>query len=196
MIKPAPFLALLLSLPLAACISFGSKPPPSLLTFSADAKVETGKTFSSGDARSIVIAAPNVPQTLATARVPVHTGVGEVAYLKGAQWVEPPAQMFARVLSDTVSAKTGWIVLSNRQALMSPAARLSGDLREFGIDEAKGEAVVVYDATLLRSEGLVFERRRFEAREPVGAISAVPAGAALGRAANKVASDVADWLKG
>jgi cholesterol transport system auxiliary component len=45
----------------------------------------------------------------------------------------------------------------------------------------------------VREKGL--DSRRFEARVPVGVIDALSVGPALNEAANKVAADVADWIK-
>ena len=193
----------LAALPLGGCISFGAKPPPSLLTLEADAPIAVGETKSSASAKSIIVAAPSVPQELAVTRIPVRSGDTAVAYLKDAQWVETPATMFARVLSDTISVRTGRIVLSTRAALSNPGARLSGDLRQFGVDANASEAVVVYDATLIRERPAVeggarpapaFEKRRFEARVPITQLTPAAAGLALNQAANQVAGDVADWV--
>ena len=190
-------LAALLALPLAltACISFGGgKPPPSLLTVTPAVTVPVGETRSTGAAATITIGVPQVPQELAAPRVPVHTGGTAVAYVKDAVWVEPPSRLFARLLADTVSVRTGRVVLSNRQSQLDPGAQLSGELRMFGVDADRGEAVVVYDAVLMRGAEGVFEKRRFEARVPVSPIEAAPVGAALNQAANQVAAEVADWV--
>ena len=193
--KLAPLLALaFLGLPLAACISFGAKPPPSLLTLNAQSSIAVGETQSSSAARTITIGVPAVPQELATARVPVRSGGTAIAYVKNAQWVENPARLFARLLADTVTARTGRVVLSNRQSLVDPGARLSGELRAFGVDAGTSEAVVTFDASLMRGEEAVFEKRRFEARVPVSPIDAAPVGTALNQAANQVAAQVADWV--
>lgn len=187
-------LAPLLALPLAACISFGAKPPPSLLALESSATVAVGETQRSSEGATITIAIPQVPQELATARVPVHSGGVAIAYVKDAQWVEPPSRLFARLLGDTITAKTGRLVLSHRQSLIDPGARLTGELRRFGVDAGSQEAVVTFDAALMRGADPVFEKRRFEARVPVGAIEAQSVGAALNRAANQVADEVADWV--
>ncbi len=193
---------LLAALSLGGCISFASKPPPSLLTLDADATVAVGETATSASARSITIAVPVVPQELAVPRIPVRSGDASVAYLKDAQWVEAPNRLFARVLSDTIGVRTGRIVLSSRQSLADPGARLGGELRQFGIDATANEAVVVYDATLTRDRpagadggrpALAIEKRRFEARLPLAQLTPAAAGLALNQAANKVAGDVADW---
>ena len=192
--KTRTLLALPLSLALSACISFGGKPPPQFLTLQPAAALPPGETQSSEAAKTITICVPTVPQELAAARVPVHQGGTAIAYVKDAVWVEPPSRLFARLLADTVTARTGRVVLSNRQSLMDPGARLGGELRMFGVDEATGEAVVTFDATLMRGEAAVFEKQRFEARVPVSPIEAVPVGAALNQAANQVAAQVADWV--
>jgi cholesterol transport system auxiliary component len=187
-------LAPLLGLPLAACISFGAKPPPSLLTLTSAAPVAVGQTQSTSASATITIAIPASPQELATARVPVHSGGVAIAYVKNAQWVEPPSRLFARLLADTVTAKTGRVVLGRRQSQIDPGAQLSGELRSFGIDEGSSEAVVTYDAALLRGSSPVVEKRRFEARVPVAQIDATSSGVALNQAANQVAAQVAEWV--
>lgn len=196
-------LALALPLILGGCIRFGAEAPPSLLTLTSEAPIAVGETASSATAKSISVAALNVPQELAVARVPVRSNVTNIAYLKDAHWVEPPSRLFGRLLSDTVSARTGRVVLSLRQSMSDPGARLGGDLRAFGIDAQTNEAVVTFDATLVRDRPTevsgartpqIFERRRFEARVPVAAIDAASAGTALNRAANQVAIQVSDWV--
>jgi cholesterol transport system auxiliary component len=187
-------LVLAAALPLAACFSFGAKPPPSLLTLTPAAAVPVGQQASSATAKSISISVPAVPQELATARVPVQASATTVAYVEKAQWVEVPSRLFARLLSDTISARTGQVVLSTAQAISDPGARLGGELRTFGLDAATREAVVTYDASLIRAGQTAVEKRRFEARVPVAAIDAVAAGPALNQAANQVATEVADWI--
>nr|WP_119184519.1 ABC-type transport auxiliary lipoprotein family protein [Sphingomonas turrisvirgatae] len=188
-------LPLALSASLAGCIRFGAEPPDALLTLTPTAAVAVGATASSADARSITITVPVVPQELAVARVPVRSSETAIAYLKDAQWVEAPNRLFARLLSDTITTRTGRVVLSLRQALSDPGARLGGELRHFGVDATTNEAVVTFDATLTRDGAARnFEKRRFEARVPMTAIDAPSAGIALNAAANQVAGEVADWV--
>src|SRR3546814_807343 len=71
---------LLAVLPLAACISFGAEPPPSLLTLTTEATVATGQPQSSADAATILITVPAVPQKLSVLRVPVQATDTSVAY--------------------------------------------------------------------------------------------------------------------
>jgi cholesterol transport system auxiliary component len=181
-------------LPLSACVSFGAKPPPTLLTLTTTAAVPVGQEQSSATAKTITISVPVVPQSLATARVPVQSTPTSIAYVKGALWAEPPARLFARLMADTLTTRAGRVVLSPAQSLSDPGARLGGELRSFGIDAATHSAVVTYDAALIRVDAKDVEKRRFEARVPVAAIDATSSAAALNEAANKVAADVADWV--
>lgn len=188
-------LSVLLLLPLAACIRFGAEPPPALLVLTPAAPIAAGQTQDSSAARSITVQVPVVPQELAVTRVPVQSSPTTIAYVKEAQWVEPPARLFARLVSDTLTSRANMVVLSPRQGFTDPGAQLSGELREFGIDATRNEAVVVYDATLQRVNATTFEKRRFEAREPVTAIDANSVGPAINQAANTVAAAVADWVR-
>jgi cholesterol transport system auxiliary component len=192
--RPGSAFALAAALPLAGCFSFGAKPPPSLLTLQSQAAVPVGQQASSATAKSITIQVPAVPQALATARVPVQASATSVAYLEKAAWVEVPARLFARLLSDTVTTRTGNVVLSAAQSISDPGARLGGELRNFGLDATTREAVVTFDASLIRVNETAVQKRRFEARVPVAAIDAASAGPALNQAANQVAGEVADWV--
>lgn len=185
---------LLLAPVLSGCISLAAKPPASLLTLGAASTVEPGKVSDSAAASTITIQVPSVPAALATQRVPVQTSATSIAYVKDALWSEQPARLFARLMSDTIAARTGRVVLTPAQSLFDPGARLSGELRNFGIVEASGEAVVTFDAALVRDGSKTYEKRRFEAREPVGTITPQSVGEAIDRAANRVASDVAAWI--
>jgi cholesterol transport system auxiliary component len=188
-------LAILALLPLSACIRFGAEPPPSLLTLTPSQAVPVGNAQNSGAAKSILIAVPSVPQELAVTRVPVRATDTSLAYVKNAQWVEQPGRLFARLLSDTVTTRTGRVVLTLRQASVDPSAQLSGELRTFGMDATTNEAVVTFDAALIRVERAdAVEKRRFEARVPVTAISAETVAPAINQAANQVAVEVADWV--
>ena len=194
--KTVPALAALapLTLALSGCISFGAKPPPSLLSITSAASVPAGQTQSSATAPTITILVPGASQAIAGVRVPVQASQTSIAYVANAQWVEPPNRMFVRLLTDTVPARTGRIVLSTAQSFSDPGAVLSGELRTFGVDAATNQAIVTFDASLIRVSGKVVEKRRFEARVPVTAIAAGPVGTALNQAANQVAAEVADWV--
>jgi len=186
-------LAVLATLALSGCISFGAKPPERLLTLTPTETVAVGTTQSVGQGEAITVLWPTVPADLNTNRIPVQATPISVAYVKDAQWTEPPNKLFARLLGETIEARTGRAVLSGRQFAFDPGARVSGQLLRFGVDAGSQQAVVVFDGVIAR--GADIRTRRFEARVPVAEIEAQAVGAALNQAANQVAAEVADWVK-
>lgn len=190
------FSALALAAALCGCVSLGGKPPASLLNLTSIASIAANETRTAQAGDAITIEVPIVPQALATNRVLVMSGATALAYVKDAAWVEPPARLFQRLVSETVGAKTGRVVLDPRQFALDPGTQVTGTLRAFGIDPNAGQAVVTYDAALSNDNGKSVRTRRFEARVPVGEVEAGTAGRALNAAANRVAEDVADWIAG
>lgn len=190
----ATVVAALAALPLSGCISFGAEPPDALLTLTATAQPQPGVGQTSAAARSIVVQVPATSTALATARVPVQATGTTLAYVKDAQWSEPPARLFARLLSDTLTAQARMVVLTPAQSFSDPSANLAGELRAFGLDATQRQAVVTYDASLTRAGETAVEKRRFEARVPVATIDAAAAAPALNQAANQVAGEVATWV--
>jgi cholesterol transport system auxiliary component len=182
------------SLTLAHCVSLGSKPPALLLNLTPTQMVAANQTRSVATGEAISIAVPVAPQALATNRIAVTDGPVAIAYVKDAAWVEPPARLFQRLLSETIAAKTGSAVLDPRQFSIDSGTQVTGQLRAFGMDAATGEAVIIYDAALSRDKGKRIETRRFEARQSVGVIDGRSSGNALNQAANKVADEVAAWV--
>lgn len=193
-------LALIALLPLAVsmggCIKFGAKPPASLLALQPATAIPVGPVENSATAPTITIAEPTVPQELSVTRVPVRATDTSVAYVKDAEWVDTPSRLFARLLSDTFAAKSDYVVLPNRLSTFDPKVQLTGELRDFGVDAATQEAVVTYDAVMLREGASGVVTRRFQARVPVGAIEASAVGVALNTAANQVADQVVGWIAG
>ncbi|HEX7695672.1 MAG TPA: ABC-type transport auxiliary lipoprotein family protein [Sphingomonas sp.] len=186
-------LALLPALPLAGCLSFGGKPPKVLLTINPTATLPAGSTQNSATAKTVTVMVPAVPQSLAVTRVPVRTG-DQIAYITGAAWVDSPQRLFAQLMSDTIAAKTGRVVLSSAQSFGDPGARLAGELRNFGVDGTTREAVVTFDGSLIRNDTGKIEKKRFESRVPMAQIDANSVGPALNQAANQVAAEVSDWV--
>jgi cholesterol transport system auxiliary component len=187
-------LSVALAAPLAACVSFGGKAPPAMLVLTASSSVASGTMRTGPASDALVILLPEVPRKIDTNRVPVQIDDSSIAYLKDAVWADKPARLMQQLLTETVAAKNGGLVLNEVDAGGKAQKFLSGSLMEFGIDSAAMEAVVVYDAVKL-VRGQAVEKRRFEARKAVSKVESAPAGAALNDAANDVAVQIADWLK-
>ena len=182
------------ALALGGCLSLGGKVPDSLLTLRSDRAPAAHATHSGRVEAALTVLVPNTPQKLRTNRIPVQSDATNIAYVQDAQWVEPPARLFQRLLSETIAAGGTRLVLDESQYITGPGELLSGELLEFGVDAPRGEVVIVYQAMRLTGDGASVAQRRFEAREPVSPIEAGPVGAALNRAANRVAADVAAWI--
>ena len=191
-LSSARLLALPVILSLGACVSFETKAPPSMLVLTANNGVTAGAARTASATDALVIQTPEVPRKLDTNRVPVQIDASSIAYVKDAFWADKPARLMQQLLSETVSAKTGHLVLSEVEAGGKATRFISGSLLEFGVDTATNEAVVVFDAVKI-TRGSPTEKRRFEARRPVAAVEAAPVGGALNEAANDVASQIAEW---
>lgn len=163
-----------------------------MLVLTADNVVAAGTARTATAADALVIQIPKVPRKLDTNRVPVQIDASSIAYLKDAFWADKPARLMQMLVTETVSAKSGNLVLNEVDAGGKAVRYISGSLLEFGIDAETSEAVVVYDVVKI-IRGSVTEKRRFEARRPITTIAPAPAGAALNAAANDVAGQIADW---
>lgn len=188
----------LLALALAGCISLGGSPPESLLTLSADTPVAAGSgTAASPDRKVIAVLELDAPAKLDVLRVPVQVSATELAYLQEAFWVEKPARLFRSLLGETLRAKSGGgaLVLDGDETVALATTSLRGTLIDMGYDAPASAVVVRFDAIRVDSEGRA-TTRRFEARESGIPAEARAVGAALNRAANTVAGEVADWVAG
>lgn len=182
-------------LALAGCVSLGgAEPPGSLLTLTPTSIAPAGAAISAQRGDALALHEPAVPAELDVLRVPVRIDDANLAYLKDAVWVERPAQLFRRLLAETIRTQGERVVLSGGDPAARGSLQLRGNLSSFGYDAAQSAVVVRFDATLLGSDGVV-EQQRFEAIESGVMAEASSVGPALNRAANHVAMQVAEWLE-
>lgn len=171
---------------------FGGGTPNALLTLAA-AETRSAAPLSAGRGEAVTVAEPTVPQELHTNRIPVRLDANTIQYLTGAEWVEGPNRLFARLLGETIAARTGRVVLDPTQYSQDPGTRLTGHLHMFGLDAQRMEAVAIYDAAIARGNaGIV--TNRFEARVPVADSETATVARALNQAANQIAGEVVAWL--
>lgn len=186
-------LAVASALTLSSCVSLGGTAPASMLTLTATSTVTAGESKTGMAKDAMVVLIPEVPRKLDTNRVPVQINTGNIAYLKDGVWTDKPAILMRHLLAETLAAKNGTLILSEVETAGKAENYLSGQLVEFGIDEASMEAVAIFDAVRIR-QGQPVEKRRFDAREGLIKIETGDAGEALNAVANKIAEDVATWL--
>lgn len=185
-----PILALLSS----ACLG-GAKAPPELFTLTATQAVAVGTARTAGAGETLAVMTPSVPRAINTRRIPVYVNPVTIEYLVGATYVEEPQELFRRLLSETVAARTNRLVLDPNNFSQEAGATLGGQLLRFGLEPERMEVVVAYEATLARARDPL-RTQRFEARVPVTAQTAAAVTPALNEAANQVADQVAAWIGG
>lgn len=187
-------LSFLAALLVTGCVSLGgAEPPPSLLTLTPDSTAPAGSGTRGVGKDALTVVEPDTPARLAVARVPVQIDDANLAYLEDAVWVEKPSRLFRRLLSETIGARTGQIVLDGFDPTIKTSRQLRGRLLEFGYDARTSSVVVKFDALRETADGDI-ETRRFESVVQGVPADTGPVGAALNRAANDVAGQVADWI--
>ena len=194
-------LVALAGLGLSGCVSLGGGglAPESLLTLTPTTTAPVGSGANAGGedmAGAIAVLTPEVPAKLDVLRVPVNVTPTKIAYLQDAFWVEKPARLFRRLLGESLRAQAGEttpLVLDTDDTPLRAATFLRGTLSEMSFDAETGSVVVRFDAIRSDAMGKV-TTKRFEARETGITADAASVGPALNKAANSVASEVADWM--
>jgi cholesterol transport system auxiliary component len=179
-------------LALSACFG-GAAVPDQLMTLTSAEMRPVATPRSAGQGEAITVAVPAVPQALRTTRIPVYVSDTSIQYLEDAAWVEQPGALFARLVGETIAARTGRVVLDPSQYSHDPGTRLTGTLVKFGLDPAAMQVVIVYDAAIARGPTGV-ATNRFEARIAVADATPAVVAPALNQAANQLAGEVAAWV--
>jgi cholesterol transport system auxiliary component len=194
-----------LALPLAAATALagcslgsllggGGKAPPTLLRLTPEAApVAIQRSASAGEA--VTVAVPIVAKELRTTRIPAQVSAYDVQYLTNPQWVDTPDRLFKDLLAETIRRRTSRVVLDPKLTGLDPGILINGELNRFGYDAATGSVIVQFDAARSTVGGTRVETRRFEASVP-STDDAASISAAINRAANQVALDVAAWIGG
>ena len=178
---------------LGSLLGGGGDVPPTLLTLTPEAPAPGEIRRAAPAGETVTVSVPVIGKELRTVRVPVQMSPTDVAYVKDVQWVDTPDRLFQGLLAETITRTTNRVVLDPKQVGLDPGLVVSGQLQQFGFDEALQSVVVRYDAALSTAGGTRVETRRFEALVPAaGERNSV--GPALNRAANQVAMEVAQWI--
>ena len=178
---------------LSGMLGGGGKAPTTLVTLTPEAAEPASIVRTAAAGQAVTVMTPTVPKELMAVRVPVQVNYVDVQYVTNLQLVDTPDRLFQRLLSETIRRTTNRVVLDPNQASLDPGLVVTGILQRFGYDAASRQVVVTYDASLSTAGGNRVETRRFTASAPAdGTAATVPA--ALNRAANQVALDVAKWV--
>jgi cholesterol transport system auxiliary component len=172
----------------------GGKPPVLLQTLTPEAADPGAMTRTAAAGQAVTIETPVIANDLQTVRVPVRTSPTDVQYVTNLQWVDTPDKLFQNLVEETVRRSTNRVVLNPNQTGVDPGLVVRGVLERFGYNAQTGQAEVTYDATMSTGDGQV-QTRRFVANIPADG-TGPSVGAALNRAANQVATEVAQWIGG
>lgn len=181
------------SLALAGCISFGPKVPQQLLSLVPDNTAQVGPVTTGNTADAIVVLNPEADRSLDMLRVPVRVNASTIAYLQDIAWIEKPAHQFRSLLAETLRTRTSRLVVEDGDIDAIGRTVVSGRLLAMGYD-APTQSVVVRIEMQRQEKGGAITSRRFEAVVPGIEAKAAPVAAALGRASNDVATQVAIWV--
>lgn len=146
--------------------------------------------------RTIVVEAPLPAAALRTLRIPVVTGDTSLAWLKDAQWLEPPARQFQGLLLDMLATQPGLAALDARLHSGPAQLRLAGSLDSLGVDvrdPSRPVARVRYTAVLSGARGALVATAPFEAARPVDPASPESVVRGLSEAAQEAARAAARW---
>lgn len=183
---------------LSGCVSIGrggDEPGEQLFTLTSTAMAPAGAAAQGNLASALAVTEPGVPQYLDETRVPVQINANAVAYLQDAYWVEKPARLFQRMLTETIRAgNTARLVVGGGELEYAAQTQLGGELLAMDYDATRGAVIVRYDAVLRLPDGSL-RTRRFESEVTGVAPEALSVGPALNRAANAVAAEVAAWVE-
>jgi cholesterol transport system auxiliary component len=173
----------------------GAKPPTMLVTLTpvAPEPAQISRTAAAGQA--VTIATPATDKELSTVRIPVQVSPTDIQYVADLQLADVPAQLFGKLVAETVRRTTNRVVLDPGQTSLDPGLLVSGQLQRFGYDAATGQVIVQYDGSLSTAGADRVETRRFTASVPADGTAAT-VGPALNSAANQVALEVAKWIGG
>ncbi|MEO6361427.1 MAG: ABC-type transport auxiliary lipoprotein family protein [Sphingomicrobium sp.] len=172
----------------------GGKAPPTLLRLTPEAApVAFQRSANAGEA--VTVNVPVISKELRTVRVPAQVSTYDVQYLTDLQWIDTPDRLFQELLAETIRRRTNRVVLNPKLTGLDPGLLVNGQINRFGYDNATGSVIVQFDGALSTQGGTRVETRRFEASIP-SAVDRVSVGAALNRAANQVAIEVAGWVGG
>lgn len=188
-------IAIAASLALSGCLGLGGKAPKELISLSADTTAQVGPATTGSMADAIVVMDPESDRSLDMLRVPVRVNAATIAYLKDVAWVEKPARQFRSLLAETLRARSGRLVVEDGDFEVVGRTMVTGRLLAMGYD-APSQSVVVRLDMQRQDKGGVITSRRFEAVVPGIEAKAAPVAAALGRASNDVAGQVAAWVTG
>lgn len=152
----------------------------------------SGRSGGAG-AGQIVVAEPSALQAFESERIAVKDAAGAVSLLPDGQWADRLPRLFQTRLVQSFE-NTGRARASRPGDGVTPDGQLNTDIRFFGLDASRSEAVVEVWARLLDARsGRILRARLFVGRAPVGAGGAGEVAQTLNRVSTGVLTDIVRW---
>lgn len=172
---------------LAACAS-GSAPTTYDLTAPRDVTGGRGRGL-------LVVAEPQALQAIDSARIVITTRDGSLAYLPDAQWADRLPKLLQVRLIQTFENGQRIQAVGRPGDRLLPSAQLNSEIRQFGLDERTGEAVVEVSVKIVNDRsGRILAGQVFTQRVGGGGTSGPAATAALDVASQALLRDVVRWV--
>lgn len=141
----------------------------------------------------IVVAEPSALQAFESERIAVKDAAGAVSLLPDGQWADRLPRLFQTRLIQTFE-NIGRARASRPGDGVTPDGQLNSDIRFFGLDAGRSEAVVEVWVRLLDARtGRILRARLFTGRAPVGAGGAGEVATVLDRVSTGVLADIVRW---
>lgn len=150
---------------------------------------------ASGQGRGLlVVAEPQALQALDSQRVVIVAG-GGIAYLPDVQWADRLPKLLQTRLIQTFENGRRIRAIGRPGDRLVPVAQLNSDIRQFGIDERTGEAVIEVSVKIVNDRtGRILAGEVFTSRVPSGGTTTgAGAMAALDLAAQALLRDIVRW---
>ncbi len=150
--------------------------------------------YGRSSSRQMAVTEPVASSPYDSERIVVTTGPGEVAYLKGAQWIERlPRHLQTMMIQSFENARLLRSVGRPGERFVAQVS-LNSEIRRFDIDVSSREAIVEISAKIVaESSGRIVAARIFSARVPGGAQDGKAASAALDEALARTLREIVAW---
>ena len=151
---------------------------------------------ASGRGRGLlVVAEPQALQAFDSARIVITTREGSIAYLPDAQWADRLPKLFQVRLIQTFENGSRIKAIGRPGDRLIPAAQLNSEIRQFGLDERTGEAVVEVSVKIVNDRsGRILAGKIFTQRVAGQGVTGPGATAALDVANQALLRDIVHWV--
>ena len=147
---------------------------------------------------TVRVAEPTSSRAIGTTRILVLPEGNEVSAYSGVRWTDPAPILLRDHIANALRASGRMLSVSTDAGTVQVDLELDGDLGAFQVEYRAGrpEVHILFDAIIVQPGiNRIVASRRFQTSEPVNGKEAPEVVEAYGRAADRLARDVATWLE-